>query len=106
MNKLFLILILLTCSLSCQKKNYTKEDCEILSMKAYKSLPKEAHLFKKFCGGKKLHYTKRLCQTALQDLIVKVPEKELKKRHGSQIMHCFSQNDLKKFLFRPSKSKD
>ena len=93
-----LLFIALAVSFSCSNKEYTKDECEILSMESYKGLPKKSHLFKKHCKNfTDLHYTKELCQKALGDLILNKSADYINKQYGPQIGHCFSKNDLKKF---------
>ncbi len=85
---------------SCFKKDKIPiEKCQMLSMESYKGSPTATAKFKEKCQGRNnLYYTKELCQKALQTLIITGSRRALKKKYGSKIMNCFTQNDLKKFL--------
>lgn len=94
----FLFLIgLLICA--CQPdKEYNTESCNLLSMKSFKGLPKEALEFKENCKNIAITYTKERCQKALTDLMLSGNQKYIEKTYGPKIFNCFTENDLKKFL--------
>lgn len=98
MKKILLFSLFLTL-LSCTKTDPpTALECEDLSMKAFRGLPKESKLFKDHCSEKKLHYSKDRCHKALQGLMLGHPQELLEKTYGKKIMGCFNQGDLEKFL--------
>lgn len=95
-NKLLIVLLPLL-FISCDKKIYNTEVCNDLSMATFKGLPKESREFLKNCTSINITYTKKLCEVALQNLILGNSEEQLKKVHGNKVMSCFTLNDLKVF---------
>lgn len=96
---LFSFLILLLFYSSCiEKKTYTVEVCDELSMKFFRGLPKPSKEYKDNCGGFELTYTQEKCKKALQDLMLGTTSSKLKKKHGDKIMECFNEGDLNRFL--------
>jgi hypothetical protein len=95
---IYKILLILGLALSsCSKKNYTQDDCEELSMKKFKGYQRESHLFDKNCKSFTIHYSKMRCQKALKEMILGSSLEQLKKKHGSKVDQCFTDNDLQKF---------
>ncbi len=92
---LALFLVLLS---GCSKKTPAKEECEVLSMHAYRGLPDAAHQFEQDCKGYQLKYTKDLCAKALVDLVQFGDQNTLEKKFGPKVMECFTANDLRNFL--------
>ncbi len=80
------------------KSEYTKDECETLSLETYRGSPKSAHLHKKHCGEYKLKYTQAYCQKSLQDLILDGRALALKQKYGDRILECFDQGQKEKFL--------
>lgn len=95
-NKLFILFLLSTTLLSCQKE-YTKHDCEELSLKSYRGFPKAAHDFKTHCMKYKIKYTAAKCQDAFNKLMQGASIDSLIKSHGTKIPQCFSEAELKKY---------
>ncbi len=81
-----------------EKKVYTAELCEDLSMKFFRGLPKPSKEFKDNCGNFELTYNQDKCKKALQDLMLGTNQNALEKKHGSKIMGCFNKGDLDRFL--------
>lgn len=96
LNKFWLIVFILL--ISCTKKDYTQRDCELFSMHSYRGLPEAMVKYKKYCTKYELHYTKEHCQKALTDLILYGDENFLKEKYGTDIMQCFTERNLEKFL--------
>jgi len=92
------LIVLLSYSSCIEKKNYSAELCEELSMKFFRGLPKPSKEFKDNCGKYKLNYTQEKCKKALQDLMLGTNQVALEKKHGSKIMGCFNKGDLERFL--------
>lgn len=91
------IILILISLVSCSKTDFTKQECEILSMKKFKGYHTESHQFDNYCTKYKLHYSQKLCKTALNQLILGASLDKLEKAHGPQVSECFTKNDLKKF---------
>ena len=85
-----------------EKKVYTEELCNELSMKFFRGLPKPSKEFKDNCSSFKLTYTQERCKKALQDMMLGGDEERLKKKHGSKIMGCFNDGDIERFLNKNS----
>ena len=84
---------------SCvEKKNYTAEICDDLSMKFFRGLPKPSKDYKDNCSDFNLSYTQEKCKKALQDLMLGTNSSKLKDKHGDKIMGCFNEGDLNRFL--------
>ncbi|MCP4915213.1 MAG: hypothetical protein GY909_18985 [Oligoflexia bacterium] len=98
MSKLLQISLFLTLLSCTPAEPPTTAECEELSMKAFRGLPKESKRFKDHCSKKKLHYSKERCHKALQGLMLGHPQELLEKTYGEKIMGCFNQGDLEKFL--------
>lgn len=81
----------------CDKKVYTKSDCEQLSQASFRGSPKHAHEFQKHCQDIEIKYTHELCQDALNDLIISGDYAKVLEKYGAEAQGCFSENDLKKF---------
>ena len=99
--KNILLIILASISLtliSCNKSEFSKDECEALSMKAYLGFPKASHNLKNYCQKYTLKYTKKVCQKSLEDLIVHGDESRLKGVFGRKIMGCFTKSDKRKWL--------
>ncbi|MCK5883507.1 MAG: hypothetical protein KAG61_07445 [Bacteriovoracaceae bacterium] len=92
------VLLLLTLIWGCTQAPPTSKECEVLSMHSFRGLPQAINKYKKHCLKLKLHYTKKLCEKALVDLVRFEDQNILKKKYGEQIMECFTVNDLEKFL--------
>ena len=92
--KNFLIILGFTLFLGNCTKTYNKDQCEDLSMKAYKGWPQAAHKLRKYCKNVEIHYTSQRCQKALVELTMGASLGQLKKKFGSQIGNCFNQEDL------------
>lgn len=98
MLNLLLILIISVNFVSCEdNRPKNQEDCEVLSMKSFRGLPKEAKLFKDHCQNYELTYTKQRCEQALQELMISTNLGKVQKSHGQLIKECFNQSDLKRF---------
>ena len=93
--KTFLILSLTL--ISCSKSDFTKDECEVLSMKKFKGYHTESHQFDNYCTQYDIKYTQQKCKKALNQLILGARLDKLEKAHGSNIGECFTKNDLKKF---------
>ena len=89
---LLLVLLIISC-----EKQYSQNDCELLSMKSYKGIPQASADFAKHCQKYKIKYTHELCQQALNDLINATSLNIIKKKYGDAIIGCFTENDLSKF---------
>ncbi len=83
--------------ISCEEKKYTQEICEELSMKKFKGFPRDTKEFNDNCKHIKVKYTKSVCQSALESMILGAKKDFLIKKFGADVMGCFSKNDLKKF---------
>tara|TARA_R110002072_G_scaffold534_7_gene4198 strand:- start:95503 stop:95802 length:300 start_codon:yes stop_codon:yes gene_type:complete len=92
---LLLILLITSCT---KTEPPTKEQCNEISMKAFRGLPKESKIFKDHCKDYQLEYTKEKCHKALQALTMGSKAESLKKTYGEKIMGCFNKGDLKRFL--------
>ena len=103
MKNISLIFVFLFLFTACDKKEYTDEECEVFAMKTFKGLPNESLLYNKHCQGKELKYDTESCEKALNDLILVGDEYSLKKKYGENIMHCFTINDIQKWLKVPVK---
>ncbi len=79
-------------------RNYTQEDCELFSMRAFKGLPKESKLFKDHCGHYTIKHDRAYCKSVLKSLILSGSRKVVTEKHGPQAFECLTQNDLKAFL--------
>ena len=90
-----LILSLLIFS-SCNKK-YDLDACNDLSMKKFKGFTDAKKKFADNCLGFPVKYTEELCQSALNDLILKNDLNGLKSTYGDPIENCFTPQDLKKY---------
>lgn len=82
---------------ACSKTNYTKNECEDLSIKKFKGYQTESYKFDNYCMQYNLHYTQALCKKALNQFILGASLKKLAAAHGARISECFTKNDLKKF---------
>ncbi len=83
--------------ISCSKTNFTKNECEDLSIKKFKGYQTESYQFDNYCLQYKLHYTQARCKKALNQLILGANLSQLTAAHGARISECFTKNDLKKF---------
>jgi len=88
---------LLIATIACNKTEFTKKECEELSMKKYKGYQRESHQFDNYCKMYQIHYTSSRCQKALKKLILGTPLTKLKQLHGEDIDQCFTKNDIKHF---------
>lgn len=88
-----MIISLLQCS-----QNYTKQDCEELSIRKYKGHPRSSNLFDSNCGTYTLKYSQKQCQKAFVELSMGKNKDQLKDKFGSKIIECFTSSDLKRFL--------
>ena len=91
------ILILTLTLFSCSKTDFTKDECESLSMKKFKGYQRESNQFDNYCKKYDLHYTQQKCKKALNQLILGARLDKLESVHGTNISECFTKNDLKKF---------
>ena len=81
----------------------TKEDCQLAVFSSYKGSPKAANLLKTKCQDYlNLEYSHEKCQSSLVRLMAGDSEMQLKKQFGARIMECFTENDLARFLNKPS----
>ncbi len=94
--QLFICLILIS-FLGCNKE-YNIDSCHELAFKKYHGQPNASNEYDKNCKNLKLHYTPKLCQKALGDLINNGKEDYLKKKYGKEIIKCFTKKDLNLFL--------
>lgn len=92
----FIILISLVSCIG--KKQYSKDECETLSLESYRGSPKSAHLLKENCSEYKLQYTKDLCQKSFEALILNGDPQRLKEKFGDRVIECFDQRQKDKFL--------
>ena len=92
MNKLFLLLILVSCN-----KTYDLEACNDLSMKKFKGFTDAKKKFAENCTNFKVTYTEERCQAALNDLILNNDLARVKANFGEKIETCFTDQDLKKY---------
>lgn len=93
--RLFLLLFLFSCQF---KRNFSDEECEGLSLKAYRGFPKALHDFNTHCRDRKITYTKEHCQRALADLIVNGRADYLVEKYGKRVLECFSEQEKERFL--------
>lgn len=84
---------------SCNKEE-TNYDCEELSMKFYRGLPKPSAQYVKHCKHleNKLKYSPEACKKALGTLMMTGSKAVVIKRFGDKAMGCFNQSDLERFL--------
>jgi len=89
------ITILIT---SCHQKP-DDLDCEDLSMKYYRGLPKESSLFVKYCKdqAQDLKYSPEKCKNALGTLMMTGSLSHVEKKFGKRIKGCFNLADIEKF---------
>jgi hypothetical protein len=92
-----LLLLLLS---SCEKKIYTADQCNELSMNSFKGMPKAGSDFKKYCGDVEIKYTHQLCQEALNKLIISGDYSGILQQYGNPAAGCFTENDINKFRKR------
>ena len=84
---------------SCvSSKNYTQEDCELLSMRAFKGLPKESKLFQDHCGDYVIKHDRAYCESVLKSLVLSGSKKAVTDQHGPEALECLTENDLKAFI--------
>jgi len=95
MMKFIILLSLVSC---ISGKDYSKEECETLSLESYRGSPKSAHLLKENCSEFKLKYTKDLCQKSFEALILNGNAQSLKQKFGDRVIECFDQRQKDKFL--------
>lgn len=92
------IFLFITLVSSCMQndKNY---DCEDLSMKYYRGLPKESHLYVKHCKKKEkeLKYSPEICKQALGTLMMSGSLKLVEEKFGKRAKGCFNKVDLERF---------
>ena len=98
--KLLLVLLSILTLTSCEKKIYTSEQCNKLSMESFKGMPKAANEFKKHCQNVEIKYTKELCQEALNKLIISGDYSGIVNKYGAPVAGCFTENDINKFRTR------
>ncbi len=96
--KIFSLLFMVFLFCACMSKNYTQEDCELLSMRAFKGLPKESKLFQDHCGGYVIKHDRAYCESVLKSLVLSGSKKAVTDQHGPEAIECLTQNDLKAFL--------
>ena len=99
MIKILAALLLIGC---VSKTEYTQDDCETLSLEAYRGSPKSAHKLKEYCGKYKLTYTNEHCQKAFEALILDGRPEPLKQKFGERVLECFDQRQTDKFLKKPN----
>ncbi len=94
------VIIIFFCS--CQiKRNLSQEECETLSLKAYKGFPKALNDFNTHCKKYTIRYTKEYCQNAFEGLILGTDAATLKDRYGQRVLECFSEKEKARFLKNP-----
>jgi hypothetical protein len=100
MNKIGILLLLIFSA--CQGEQFSKEECEGLSMKHFRGIPLESSKFKSGCKHHKdLHYTQERCSTAFSEFVITGLESDLKKQYGDRIMECFNDRDIEKWKKKP-----
>tara|TARA_R110000868_G_scaffold129349_5_gene338026 strand:+ start:7682 stop:7981 length:300 start_codon:yes stop_codon:yes gene_type:complete len=92
------ILSLLLLSSCFGKTEFTKDECETLSLESYRGSPKSAHQLQEYCTQYKLTYTKKHCQKAFELLILESRPEVIKKKFGDRALECFDQRQTDKFL--------
>ncbi len=99
-NIIMITALLLLTSCNDQDQSQEKYDCEDLSMKYYRGLPKPSSLYVKHCQHleKTLKYSPETCKKALGNLMMTGSKSIIMERFGERIMGCFNQSDLKRFL--------
>lgn len=97
MTKHFLLTLVIVLG-GCSKAPPTKEECEVISMHSFRGTSQAINNFKKNCTKFELHYTKKLCEKALVDLVRFGDQNILEKKYGKQVMECFTANDRNNFL--------
>lgn len=95
-----ILIISIFISVSCDKKIYSETECNDLSMKSFKGMPKAANEFQKHCQNIKIKYTHELCQEALNELIISGNYSAIIQKYGNPTAGCFTENDLNKFRKR------
>lgn len=85
---------------SCEKKILTPQECDQISMNAFKGMPKAAHDLKNQCQNVAIKYTREVCQEALNKLIMSGNYSGITEEYGAPIAGCFTENDLNKFRKR------
>ncbi len=81
---------------SCQKK-YDLDACNDLSMKKFKGFTDARKKFADHCTHFEVKYSEKLCQSALNELILNNNLAEIKTKYGDPIENCFNNQDLKKY---------
>ena len=94
---MYLNLVLSLIILSSCDKQYDQGACDDLSMKMFKGFTDAKKKFADNCTGFAVKYTQELCQSALNDLIIKNDLISLKSTYGDPIENCFTPQDLKKY---------
>jgi len=89
-----------SCINSADVKPVTKQKCIQWAYKSFKGLPKESNYFKKFCSDYNLEEIQKKCKEGLNKLILGKDSNFLIKNYGQDIMSCFTENDLSKFLIQ------
>ena len=93
---LWIALLLLA---SCQGGSpLSRQECEELSLKAYKGFPQALNTFNKRCQNVEITYTKEHCQKAFKDLVLDGRPSALKNKYGDRVLDCFSEKEKGKFL--------
>lgn len=98
--KILAILGLLLSINACQKEQYSSSQCDELSQKSFKGMPKAANDFEDHCQGVSIKFTKEVCQKALNDLILSGDYPGVLKKYGQSAAGCFTENDIKNFRKR------
>tara|TARA_R110000868_G_scaffold117600_16_gene312645 strand:- start:23966 stop:24226 length:261 start_codon:yes stop_codon:yes gene_type:complete len=84
------------------KTEFTKDECETLSLESYRGSPKSAHQLREYCSNYKLTYTKNHCQKAFELLILENRPEVIKQKFGERALECFDQRQKDKFLSSPN----
>ena len=95
--KVFFLSLVVFLFCSCVSKRYTQEDCELLSMRAFKGLPKESKLFQDHCGDYTIKHDRAYCESVLKSLILSGSKEAVTQQHGPEAVECLTENDLKAF---------
>lgn len=99
MFKNIIAVLIISSFFSCNKED-TNYDCEDLSMKFYRGLPKPSTQYIKHCKHleESLKYSPEACKKSLGTLMMTGSKAIVIERFGDKAMGCFNQSDLDRFL--------